>query len=109
MPDPPPPHVGMPPPRIRYIHLSHKTEKQLKRKFSGISHRGRGSPLSFLFLEVDKHYNKVLLLTMLDTGIHLFNWVINLIALGIGVFVLGVGIFIFMIVTLEVLRIYGKR
>jgi len=46
---------------------------------------------------------------MLDTGIHLFNWVINLIALGIGVFVLGVGIFILMIIASEVFRIYGKR
>ena len=46
---------------------------------------------------------------MLDTGIYLFNWVINLIALGIGVFVLGIGIFIFTIIVSEILRIYGKR
>ena len=65
--------------------------------------------VSTFFLEVDKHYNKVLLLTMLDTGIHLFNWVINLIALGIGVLALGVGIFIFMIILSEVFRVYGKR
>ena len=42
VPDPPPPQSGTAPLHIRYIHLSHKTEKQLV---------------------VDKHYNKVLLLT----------------------------------------------
>tara|TARA_R100001530_G_C4213955_1_gene128199 strand:- start:243 stop:386 length:144 start_codon:yes stop_codon:yes gene_type:complete len=46
---------------------------------------------------------------MLVTGIYLFNWVVNLIALGIGVFVLGVGIFIFVVIISEVLRLIEDK